>query len=89
MIKKYLNRLFIDGLSGMASGLFATLIIGTILCQIARLVGDNAIGSYINTVGIMAKTITGAGIGVGVAVKLKASPLTTVSAAVAGMIGCT
>lgn len=87
MIKKYLNRLFIDGLSGMASGLFATLIIGTILCQIARLVGDNAIGSYINTVGIMAKTITGAGIGVGVAVKLKASPLTTVSAAVAGMIG--
>lgn len=87
MIKKYLNRLFIDGLSGMASGLFATLIIGTILCQIARLVGDNAIGSYINTVGIMAKTITGAGIGVGVATKLKASPLTTVSAAVAGMVG--
>lgn len=87
MIKKYLNRLFIDGLSGMASGLFATLIVGTILCQIARLVGDNAIGSYINTVGIMAKTITGAGIGVGVATKLKASPLTTVSAAVAGMVG--
>ena len=87
MIKKYLNRLFIDGLSGMASGLFATLIIGTILCQIARLVGDNAVGSYINTVGIMAKTITGAGIGVGVATKLKASPLTTVSAAVAGMVG--
>lgn len=87
MIKKYLNRLFIDGLSGMASGLFATLIIGTIMCQIARLVGDNAIGSYVNTIGVMAKTITGAGIGVGVACKLKASPLTTVSAAVAGMIG--
>ncbi len=87
MIKKYLNRLFIDGLSGMASGLFATLIIGTIICQIAELIGDNTIGSYVNTIGILAKTITGAGIGVGVAVKLKASPLTTVSAAVAGMIG--
>lgn len=87
MIKKYLKRLFIDGLSGMASGLFATLIIGTILCQISRLAGDTAFGNYINTIGILAKTITGAGIGVGVAVKLGASPLTTVSAAVAGMVG--
>ena len=87
MIKKYLNRLFIDGLSGMASGLFATLIIGTILCQISELVGDNAISGYINTVGTLAKTISGVGIGVGVATKLGASALTTVSAAVAGMVG--
>ena len=28
---KILKRFFIDGLSGMAQGLFATLIIGTIL----------------------------------------------------------
>ena len=87
MIKKYLNRVFIDGLSGMAYGLFSTLIIGTIICQIASLVGDNIIGQYINAIGSVAKTITGAGIGVGVAVKLKASPLTTISAAVAGMVG--
>ena len=87
-MKKYLNRLFIDGLSGMAQGLFATLIIGTIICQIGTIVGTgNSIGSYITTIGNIAKTITGAGIGVGVAVKLKSSPLTTVSAAVAGMIG--
>ena len=86
MIKKYLNRLFIDGLSGMAYGLFSTLIIGTIICQIGNLIGGN-IGGYIIAVGNVAKTITGAGIGVGTAVKLKASPLTTVSAAVAGMIG--
>ncbi len=87
MIKKYLNRLFIDGLSGMAYGLFSTLIIGTIICQIGSLVGDNAAGTYITAIGNIAKTITGAGIGVGVAVKLKASPLTTVSAAVCGMVG--
>jgi uncharacterized membrane protein len=37
--------------------------------------------------GSVAKTLTGAGIGVGVACKLKSSPLTTVSAAVCGMIG--
>lgn len=87
MIKKYLNRVFIDGLSGMAYGLFSTLIIGTIICQIASLIGDNIVGQYINAIGSVAKTITGAGIGVGVAVKLKASPLTTISAAVAGMVG--
>ncbi len=87
MIKKYLNRVFIDGLGGMALGLFATLIIGTIICQIGKLFGDNAVGAYLIAVGNVAKTITGAGIGVGVAAKLKASPLTVVSAAVAGMLG--
>ena len=91
MIKKYLNRLFIDGLSGMAHGLFATLIIGTIITQIGKLLGaeltGNVVGEYFVQIGNMAKAITGAGIGVGVAVKLKSTPLTTVSAAVAGMIG--
>jgi uncharacterized membrane protein len=86
-LKKYLNRLFIDGLSGMAYGLFSTLIIGTIICQIAKLVGANVVGEYLNAMGSVAKTLTGAGIGVGVACKLKSSPLTTVAAAVCGMIG--
>ncbi len=86
-MKKFLNRLFIDGLSGMAYGLFSTLIIGTIICQIGKLVGDNLVGEYLNAMGNVAKTLTGAGIGVGVACKLKSTPLTTVAAAVAGMIG--
>ncbi len=87
MVKKYLNRVFIDGLSGMAYGLFSTLIIGTILCQVASLIGNNVFADYITAMGNVAKTLTGAGIGVGVACKLKSSPLTTVSAAVCGMIG--
>ncbi len=86
-MKKYFNRLFIDGLSGMAYGLFSTLIIGTIICQAAKLVGDNVVAQYLNAIGSVAKTLTGAGIGVGVACKLKSSPLTTVAAAVCGMIG--
>lgn len=86
-MKKYFNRLFIDGLSGMAYGLFSTLIIGTIICQIAKLVGSNIVADYLNAMGSVAKTLTGAGIGVGVACKLKSTPLTTVAAAVAGMIG--
>lgn len=85
-IKKVLNHIFIDGLSGMAMGLFATLIIGTIICQIASLIGGT-VGDYINMIGNAAKIITGAGIGVGVAGKFKSSPLVTVSAATAGMIG--
>ncbi len=86
-MKRYFNRLFVDGLSGMAYGLFSTLIIGTIICQVASLVGNNAVADYLNAMGSVAKTLTGAGIGVGVACKLKSSPLTTVAAAVVGMIG--
>lgn len=85
-MKKIWNRIFVDGLSGMALGLFATLIIGTILGQVGNWIGG-WIGSYIVTVANIAKTLTGAGIGVGVASKFKASPLVTVSAGVAGMIG--
>lgn len=85
-VKNVLNHIFIDGLSGMAMGLFATLIIGTIICQIASFIGGAA-GDYINMIGNAAKIITGAGIGVGIAGKFKSSPLVTVSAATAGMIG--
>ena len=85
-MKKIFDRIFIDGLSGMALGLFSTLIIGTILAQIGELVGGTA-GTYILAVANVAKTLTGAGIGVGVACKFKEDTLVTVSAAVAGMIG--
>lgn len=85
-IKKYLHRVFIDGLSGMALGLFATLIIGTIVGQIASFVPGN-IGRYLTYASNVAKMLMGAGIGVGVASKYKEGPLVTVSAAVVGMIG--
>lgn len=85
-IKKYLHRVFIDGLSGMALGLFSTLIIGTILAQIGKLIGGE-IGQYLTVISAFAKSATGVGIGVGVACKLKASPLVAVAACVAGLIG--
>lgn len=85
-VKKLLNRIFIDGLSGMAQGLFATLLVGTILEQIGNLIGGS-IGTYIIVIATLAKKITGAGIGIGVASKFKMPPLVTVSAAVAGMVG--
>ena len=81
-----MKRIFIDGLSGMAQGLFATLIIGTIIQQIGMFVGGNY-GDLIYLIGKVAAALTGAGIGVGVARKLEAQQLVTVCAAVAGMIG--
>ena len=84
--KKVMNRIFIDGLSGMATGLFATLIIGTIIQQIAGFLPD-PIGNYLFLIGKAAASITGAGIGCGVAIRFKESPLVTISAAVAGMTG--
>ena len=41
-LKKVLDRIFIDGLSGMAQGLFATLIIGTIVQQIGTRSGSES-----------------------------------------------
>ena len=86
ILKKWLNRIFIDGLTGMAQGLFATLIVGTIIQQIGTLVGGN-IGDTIFLLGKVAASLTGAGIGVGVAYRFKESPLVTVSSAITGMIG--
>ena len=89
-VSKYLRRYFIDGFGAMALGLFATLIIGTIVAQIGSLVGEyiseNA-GKYIIAAANMAKTATGAGIGVAVAVKFGASPLLTAAAGAVGMLG--
>ena len=76
-LKKFLNEIFIDGLSGMALGLFSTLIIGTIIAQVGTLIGGT-IGTYMIVIANVAKSLTGAGIGVGVAGKLKQSPLVTV-----------
>lgn len=85
-IKELLNEIFIEGLSGMATGLFATLIIGTIITQIGNLV-PSTIGQSLVMMGKIASSVTGVGIGCGVAVRLKASPLVIMSAATCGMMG--
>lgn len=85
-LKKLLNRIFIDGLTGMAQGLFATLIVGTIIQQIGSLIGGD-VGDMIFVLGKMAAALTGAGIGVGVAYRFKESQLVVLSAATAGMVG--
>ena len=81
------KRYFITAFSGMAQGLFVTLIAGTILAQIAGWIGDNYIGNTLLYIANIAKFLMGAGIGVGIAHALGKNKLLIFSAAVAGMIG--
>ena len=85
-MKSILDRIFVDGLGGMAHGLFATLIIGTIIQQIGLFAGGD-FGNMLYMAGKMAAAMTGAGIGVGVARKFNADQLVVISAATVGMIG--
>ncbi len=85
-IKKTLDKIFIDGLSAMAQGLFATLIIGTIIQQVGNLIPGTT-GEMVFVIGKVAASLTGAGIGAAVAYRFKGSALVVVSAATAGMVG--
>lgn len=89
-LKYFAHRYFIEAFSGMALGLFCTLIIGTIIGEIGFLINKadkNWFGDLLFYIGSVAKSIMGAGIGVGIAHSLKAGKLTSFSAAVAGMVG--
>ena len=84
-VKRILSYIFIDGMSGMAIGLFATLIIGTIIENIGKIFGGD-FGEYIKIAGQFAKFTMGAGIALGMGYKLKKAPLVSVSAGVVGML---
>ena len=81
------KRYFITAFSGMAQGLFVTLIAGTILAQIAGWLGDNAFAKMVMTLANVAKSLMGVGIGVGIAHALGKNKLIVFSATVAGFIG--
>ena len=85
--KDWFNHICIDGLTGMAWGLFSTLIIGLIIEQIGKLIGGNSVGNMLILIGKICASLTGAGIGVGVASKYKSPQFVTISAAIAGLIG--
>jgi len=70
----------------MAIGLFATLIIGTIVENIGKLFGDTQFAFYIMTTGQFAKFLMGAGIALGMGYRLKKAPLVSISAGVVGML---
>lgn len=85
-IKGWLSLFFIDAMTGMAHGLFASLIIGTIMVQVGGFI-PGIIGRGLVLIGSVASVLTGAGIGMGVAHRLKASTYVVVGTGLAGMIG--
>ena len=86
-LKALPKRFFITAFSGMAQGLFVTLIAGTILAQIAGWIGDNYVGNTLLYIANIAKSLMGAGIGVGIAHALGKNKLLIFASATAGMIG--
>ena len=86
-LKTLPKRYFITAFSGMAQGLFVTLIAGTILAMVAGWIGDNYVGNTLLFIANIAKILMGAGIGVGIAHALGKNKLLIFSAAVAGMVG--
>ncbi len=91
--KKLCKRYFIDAFTGMAQGLFCTLIAGTILAMFGEWINQAdtsagiAVGKFVVSVANIAKTLMGAGIGIGIAHALNSKKLVLFSAAVAGMAG--
>ncbi len=88
MIKYLANRYFIVALGSMAKGLFASLLVGTIIQQFARIPFLTDILTPLVTVAQNGAVI-GAAIGVAIAIGLKANILTVCSAAVVGAVGYT
>ena len=88
IVKKYLKRYFIDAMSAMALGLFASLLIGTIFSTVAKylgmLDGMSGVAAAIDTVATYAKASTGMAIGVAIAYRLGAHPLVIFSSAAVG-----
>lgn len=82
-VRAFFQKYFIDAFTGMALGLFVTLIAGLIISQIGQWLGL----PYLKDIGKLASILMGAGIGVGIAYYLKAPTLVMLSCLVAGMLG--
>lgn len=92
-VKFLAKRWFIDAFTGMAQGLFVTLIAGTIIKQLGNLIlkaatpAAEVVGGALVTIGTIASFLMGAGIGAGIAKSIKGSNLVIFTGIVAGMIG--
>ncbi|NLY36409.1 MAG: PTS sugar transporter subunit IIC [Tissierellia bacterium] len=82
IIKKAQNY-FIKVLSGMALGLFSSLIIGLIIKQMGLLLH----WEFLETIGIFTQHLMSGAIGAGVAYSIGAPPLAVFSSIIAGVLG--
>ena len=86
-VRKFINRYLVDGLSGMALGLFSTLLIGTIIKQVGSFIPNFWFGQFLIQLGQIATVLTGAGIAIGVAHNLGTSKLVLYSSVLNGIVG--
>lgn len=86
-IKEMVDRYLIKGLSGMAAGLFSTLIIGLILKQIGSFIPQTALGQLLIQLGQLTSVLTGVGIAIGTVHHLGAPKLVLYASALNGLIG--
>lgn len=92
--KKYAKKYFIDAMSAMALGLFASLLIGTIFGTFGTYLGPdyianeaiNAIGGFFTEMKTFAQGASGMAIGVAIAYSLKTDPLVMFSCAAVGSL---
>ena len=86
-----ISRLFktyvVDALSYMAMGLFGSLIIGTIVAQIAKVDGLEFLADIARL--LQTDLVVGGAIGLAIALGLKRDPLVTISAVAVGAMGYT
>ena len=86
VLKKFWDYV-IKTMNGMAYGLFATLIIGTIIGTVAGFLADGSTAKeLLNQLATLLKNSTGLGIGVGIAWSLKYDGIKLISIASAGAI---
>ena len=85
-----MHTYFVDAMGSMALALFATLLMGTILSELGKLIfpADPA-GNFLNDIATYAKSATGMAIGAAIAYTLKAPPLVIFSATVVGAMSNT
>ena len=84
--KGLMRRYFIDAMGGMAQGLFASLLIGTIIGTVGGYIPWAPLKDFFLMVAAVCKAnyVVGAAIGIGMARAMNASPLVLYSAAVVG-----
>ncbi|MGI6170016.1 MAG: PTS transporter subunit IIC [Christensenellales bacterium] len=85
-LKKAFDRYLVKAMSGMALGLFASVIVGVIISQVSKIPGLSLLGDFAAVVGA-ASPVVGAAIGAGVAHALKHKPLVIFSAIACGAYG--
>ena len=84
-VKKYLKKYFVTAMGAMAQGLFATLLIGTIIKTLGQYTGLD----FLVELATFASAATGMAIGVAIAISLKADMLVILCSSVVGSIAYT